>query len=387
MSAQAGLGHFDIAIVGAGILGLAHALAAARRGKRVAVIERDARANGASIRNFGFVTVTGQQAGPCWERAMRSRNVRAQVAAKAQIAIEHAGLAVAARRREALAVLEAFAATEMGRQCQVLDQAGLEARVPALRPGLAGGLWSPHELRVESRSAMPKLAHWLAAAHGVTFFYSAQVKDVSPPRIETTRGVVTAECAIVCAGHDFQTLFSSRIAAYGLTACKLQMLRVKPQDGAFRLGAAVMSDLGLVRYLGYAGLAEAEALKRVLRGEQADALDNGVHLIAVQSADGSLVVGDSHHYGETPDPFGSEAVDGIIMDEFDRVLHVPGRVVSERWTGTHASAADRLMLVDSPSDAVRIVIVTSGTGASTGFAIGEDVIGQLYGSTAQGVPA
>jgi hypothetical protein len=39
-----------------------------------------------------------------------------------------------------------------------------------------------------------------------------------------------------------------------------------------------------------------------LAAEQRAALDNGVHLIAVQSADGSLVVGDSHHYGETLDP-------------------------------------------------------------------------------------
>lgn len=51
---------FDVAIVGAGICGLAHALAAARRGKRVVVVDRDRQANGASIRNFGFVTITGQ---------------------------------------------------------------------------------------------------------------------------------------------------------------------------------------------------------------------------------------------------------------------------------------------------------------------------------------
>ena len=45
-----------------GNVGLAHALAAARRGLRVVVIDRDAQANGASVRNFGFVTVTGQEA-------------------------------------------------------------------------------------------------------------------------------------------------------------------------------------------------------------------------------------------------------------------------------------------------------------------------------------
>ncbi len=79
---------FDLAIVGAGILGLAHALAAARRGKRVVVIDRDAQANGASIRNFGFVTVTGQERGQTWRRAMRSRDVWTEVAAAAGVAIE-----------------------------------------------------------------------------------------------------------------------------------------------------------------------------------------------------------------------------------------------------------------------------------------------------------
>ncbi|WP_441477213.1 hypothetical protein [Bosea sp. 2KB_26] len=41
----------DLAIVAAGIVGLAHALASPRRGWKV--IDRDAQANGASDRNFG----------------------------------------------------------------------------------------------------------------------------------------------------------------------------------------------------------------------------------------------------------------------------------------------------------------------------------------------
>ena len=111
--------------------------------------------------------------------------------------------------------------------------------------------------------------------------------------------------------------------------------------------------------------------------ERPEHLAHGVHLIAVQSADGSLVVGDSHHYGPTPDPFAPALVDELILDELRAVLALPGFAVTERWTGTYASAADRLMLVDRPLDRVRVVVVTSGTGASTSFAIAEEVIEDL----------
>jgi hypothetical protein len=69
------------------------------------------------------------------------------------------------------------------------------------------------------------------------------------------------------------------------------------------------------------------------------------------------------------------------MDELRRTLDLPAARVIERWTGTYASAADRPMLVDSPSPDVRIVIVTSGTGASTAFAIAEEVLAGLPGGS------
>jgi glycine/D-amino acid oxidase-like deaminating enzyme len=140
-----------------------------------------------------------------------------------------------------------------------------------------------------------------------------------------------------------------------------------------------MSDLGLVRYLGYAELPEAAALRSRLEREQPDELANGIHLIAVQSHDGSLVVGDSHHYGETLDPFAPNEVDDLMLREMDAVLELDGREVVERWVGVYASAPDRLMLVDEPEPGVRVVVITSGTGASTSFGIAEEVTGTLFG--------
>ena len=267
--------------------------------------------------------------------------------------------------------------------------------MPQLRSsGLTGALWSPHERRIESRTAIPRLARWLEQAHGVTILRSTHVRGIDvntgvASRIDTASldshfAKLNAETVIVCTGDDFRTLYPERLAAYGLTRCKLQMLRLAPAAGQrpLPLGPAVMTDLSLVRYLGYAELPEAIPLKQRLIAEQKPYLDNGIHLIVVQSSDGSLVVGDSHHYGETPDPFGHTSVDALILDEFAAVLDFPGYAVSETWTGIYASAADRLMLIDRPSPEVRIVVVTSGTGASTAFAIAEEVIAELYGSPA-----
>jgi len=107
-----------------------------------------------------------------------------------------------------------------------------------------------------------------------------------------------------------------------------------------------------------------------------------VHLIVVQSADGSLVVGDSHHYAPTPDPFSHEAVDRLILDEYAAVFPGPVPPTVERWTGTYASAPDRTVVNDKPMHGVRLVMVTTGAGASTGFALGEEVVADLIGEGA-----
>jgi FAD dependent oxidoreductase TIGR03364 len=367
-------GTFDIAIVGAGIVGLAHALAASRLGLRVVVLDRDAQANGASIRNFGFVTVTGQEQGEVWRRARRTRDVWAEVAGPAGIAIEQRGLAVVAQRPEARAVLEAFLATDMAEGCTLLDGAAAAARLGGMRPAsLRSALFSDVDLRVESRTAIPALTRWLEQAHRVAFRHGVAVHGVETGRLDTSAGRIRAHSIILCPGDDLATLFPEIMADAGLTRCKLQMMRLAAPG--YRLPATVMSDLSLIRYLGYAALPEAAALRARLAAEQPDHLANGVHLIVAQSADGSLVVGDSHHYAATPDPFASHEVERLILAEFAAVFgDVPP--VLERWTGTYASG-DRHSLVASPQQGVRLVTVTSGTGASTAFALAEEVIGEL----------
>jgi FAD dependent oxidoreductase TIGR03364 len=368
----------DLAVVGAGIIGLAHALAAARRGLKVVVVDRDAQANGASIRNFGLVVVTGQEAGLSRQRAERTREIWLELAAEAGFEVLHSGKLVVAQRPEALAVLEAFKAGPHGQECRMLTAGETVAHQPGLGGSkIVGGLYSPFELRVESREVLPRLTSFLVEKYGVEFRYNVAVSSVAPPELETSAGVLRADKIVVCPGDDLVTLYPDRIAQYGVQRCKLQMLRLA--DPGLRMMSALVSDLSLLRYEGYAGLNEAAPLRQRLLDECPQALDNGVHLIIVQSADGSLVVGDSHHYGRTPDPFASDEVDGLILGEYAALFGKAPPVIA-RWTGTYSSAKRQASLTDAPHRDIRLVMVTSGTGASTGFAIGEETITNLFAS-------
>jgi FAD dependent oxidoreductase TIGR03364 len=368
--------EFDLAVVGAGIVGLACALAGARRGLKVIVIERNVRARGASVRNFGLITITGQDR-EVWPRARKSRQVWQEVAARAGIRIVNQGLWIAARRPESAAVLDAFQRSDMAEGCRLLTPSEATLQCPNLRTvDLKSVLWSPHELRVESRDAMPLLADWLARDYGVAYRWETAVHAVEPPRIATSRGTLSAAAAVICPGDDFVTLFPQRLAAAGIGRCTLQMLRL--ESPGFALPGTVMSDLSLLRYGGFASLPAAAVLRQRLESEQSSELRRGIHLIIAQGPDGSLVVGDSHDYDSAAQPFADETVYELLLEEFRAVTGHPPPAVRQRWSGSYAVAKDRSVFIESPMPQTRLVLATSGVGASIGFALGEEAISDMF---------
>src|SRR5437870_824187 len=102
--------RFTDAIVGAGIVGLAHAYHLARRGRRVVVMERGERASGASVRNFGMLWPIGQPPGEMHRLALRSREIWRAVLADAGLWHEETGSLHLAYRADEEAVLKEFIA-------------------------------------------------------------------------------------------------------------------------------------------------------------------------------------------------------------------------------------------------------------------------------------
>src|SRR5437763_10688869 len=112
----------DVAVVGGGIVGLAHAWAAARRGLSVALFERDPRARGAAVRNFGMGWPVGQPPGEPLRLALHSRTRWLELAERAGVWAHPCGSLHLAYRDDERAVLEEFVAgdTAPDRDCRLL---------------------------------------------------------------------------------------------------------------------------------------------------------------------------------------------------------------------------------------------------------------------------
>jgi hypothetical protein len=129
-------------------------------------------------------------------------------------------------------------------------------------------------------------------------------------------------------------------------------------------------------------LPAAAKLRALLTRQRPDIIHNGIHLIAVQSADGSLVVGDSHDYAATPDPFFSSDVEVAILGLAHSVLEIPNAQVTERWIGIYPQSESTEWVLDAPDPRVRVVLVTSGNGMSTAFGLAEEVLKSWIGAPA-----
>ncbi|MEY2980322.1 MAG: hypothetical protein RL562_549, partial [Planctomycetota bacterium] len=102
--------HCDLAIVGGGILGLAHAVAAVRRGLHVEIVERHRQPCGASVRNFGMIWPIGQPHGPLRELALRSAALWSSLADEASFRCSPVGSLHQAYHDDEWATLQEFVA-------------------------------------------------------------------------------------------------------------------------------------------------------------------------------------------------------------------------------------------------------------------------------------
>lgn len=364
----------DVLVVGAGIVGLAHAAAALARGLTVTVIDRDARAVGASVRNFGHACVTAQS-GQLHDLALVAREKWLLNSERAGFFSVQSGAVTVARSKTELAVLEELSASREPGEVELLTASKTRAALGASASAeIIGGARLRDDLRVDPREASRSLAGWLAAQKGVTFLWQTSYQGPEGELARTSRGNIRAGRTIVCVGHDLDYLFPDAAAKAEIERCALQMTRVEAPNGLV-LGPAVLTGTSMLRYPAFAETHAAIALKEQLSADRPELLEIGANVMFTQRPNGTLIVGDSHRYAKTMDPFNAEKVSRILLDEVAGILGVKELKVKERWQGVYASSGRQPFIVEEVAPGVTAAIVTSGVGMTISFGLAELTFG------------
>ncbi|MDO1448976.1 TIGR03364 family FAD-dependent oxidoreductase [Rhodocytophaga aerolata] len=367
----------DIAVVGAGIMGLAIAYTAAKKGLKVIVFERNTKAIGASIRNFGLIWPIGQAPGKAYERALNSRKVWQELVNKADLYAAQTGCLHLVYNQDELAVLEEFMTTAPGHgyQCQLLTPEEVSQKSSAAKThGLLAGLWSTTELTVDPREVISQLPAFLESQYSVQFRFGTAVTSITMPYVDTAVERWQTDHVYVCSGADFETLYPSVFAGSGLTKCKLQMMRTGSQPGGWQLGPALCAGLTLRHYASFRHCTSLAALDKRVLAESPEVEKWGIHVLLSQTRLGELTIGDSHEYDLTPDPFDKDEIDQIILNYLHTFAHFPDTHIAQRWHGIYPKLPGQTEFIAQPEKGVTIVNGLSGAGMTLSFGLAEEVL-------------
>jgi D-hydroxyproline dehydrogenase subunit beta len=372
--------HVDVAIVGAGIVGLAHALAAARKGHSVAVFERGLRTTGASVRNFGTIWPIGQPAGHMHQLALRSRAIWLEWLTSAGVAHKPTGSLHVMYREDEADVAREFAecAPALGYDCHWLSAAAAAERSRAINTrGLRGALWSETELSVDPREIAQWLPAYLSSRYSVDIRFGSAVTAIDLPNVVAGGAVTAADAVIVCCGDDLETLYPQTLQSLGITRCKLQMLRTGGQPGDWQLGPTLAGGLTLQHYQSFTVCASLGKLKQRIADETPELNRWGIHILVSQTTAGEITLGDSHEYGATVDAFDKAEIDELILHHARDFLAIPDWTIAERWHGVYAKHPEQPFVSFSPSPHVQVVTALGGAGMTLSFGLAESTIDDM----------
>ncbi len=367
----------QLIIVGAGVLGVHHALAALDAGWKVHVVERDPRPRSASVRNFGLVWCSGRRPGPELELALDARDRWEQVGRRfPEIGFRPAGSITLARRVDEVDVLEEFRehAAERRLDVELLTAAGVPSHNPALAGDALAGLLVRDDAVVEPRRTAPSLldrieAHPSACVHrraeavevaGGTAGVQVTVRSL----VDGTTELLRADAVVLCPGAQPSGIAAQLLADQPVDRCQLQMFETNAVAIASRTAFA---DGDSLRY--YPGFAELPSARDLAPAEPLVDAER-LQLLVAPRQDGGLTVGDSHRYDE-PFPFDlDERITDHLLERLGRALGRRSPRIRRRWSGVYARyLGDGPYLHLTPQQGVHLITGVAGMGMTVSPAV------------------
>lgn len=352
-------------------------MAALDAGYRVTVLERDAAASLASIRNFGHVGAS-VQSGELAELAQEALPIWRSLVERAGVEARRSGTLAVARSHAEEAVLHELVderPPEGARLVSIAETAELLGLDSAQAAPIFVGAMLPADLTANPRTVVARLAAWVHAHERGEVRFGANVLGIETGAVDTNRGRFEADHIVVAAGHLVGGLFADLADGAEVRQCALQMARVRAPH-PMGLGPAVLTATSMLRYGAFAGPA-ADALRVEIARDRPELLEIDANVMLTQQADGTLLVGDSHAVHDAAPPFMDERWSRILLDEVAALLGTARLEVIERWQGLYATSGRQDILRAQPLPGVSVVSITMGVGMTVGLALGARTIAAL----------
>lgn len=368
-------------VIGAGIVGLATARALSLKGYQVTVIERNQKAVGASVRNFGMVWPIGQPDGILYNRAIRSKEIWKEIADSVGIWYDEVGsLHLAYHDDEWVVLQELFESfSSIGRPVKLLTAETILESYKGINPeNLRGGLYSSTEMIVDPREAIAKVPEYLSDYLGINFIWNTTITEINGNSLKAGNQHFHADLIFVCSGPDLETLYPDLFADQPITKCKLQMMRFAPAEKDWRIGTSICGGLSLIHYHSFKTAASLHKLKSRYNAQMQEYLDNGIHVMVSQNERGELTVGDTHEYAHTFDPFDKTILNDKVLAYLKTFAMSTDWQMVQSWHGIYpkmTNSATELLLHPNPN--VYILNGLGGNGMTLSFGLAEETINSI----------
>uniref|UniRef100_A0AB33KW05 TIGR03364 family FAD-dependent oxidoreductase n=1 Tax=Tenacibaculum sp. Pbs-1 TaxID=3238748 RepID=A0AB33KW05_9FLAO len=379
---------YDLIVVGGGVLGTFHAYHAAKKGLSVAILEKDNKPQGATVRNFGQVVPSGMN--QKWQNYGReSLAIYKEIQQQFDVSIRQNGTIYIASNEEEVQLIEELHQINKNNSyaSQLLTKEQCLNKYAGLRSDYCkAGLFFPEEVTVEPRVMILRLHEFMKKELNVTIRYNTNV--IATNNVNDGVSVLTsnseellASKVIICNGSDFKTLYPLIYNESDLIVSKLQMMQTKPQKN-YQLDGSILTGLTIRRYEAFEECASWNTIKAK---EDPNSFEKkyGVHILFKQATDGSVILGDSHEYATAKkiDDLGfdlNEDIDSFMIQEAKKIIDLPTYEIQHRWAGFYSQCKTKDLFEYSVGENIHIVTGIGGKGMTGSAGFSKESINKLF---------